>query len=210
MRIIDLSKENFKAHKLKSIKAVIEGGGIIAFPTETSYALGANPFNPLAVEKVFRLKKRAPSKPLLLIIAEIEDLRRYEVELPPVFYPLARRFWPGPLTMVMRVGENFPSNLKAGGDSLGFRLSSSLICQEISRFCGLPLTATSANISGRGNCTSAQQVIKELGKEIDLVVDGGATPGGCSTVVDITLQPPKILRSGVISEEAIKQALENP
>lgn len=208
MKIIHLKEKNLKKEELTPIKAVLDKGGVIAFPTETSYALGANPFNPQAVEKVFRLKKRASAKPLLLVIAEIEDLKKHKVKLPSIFFPLAEKFWPGPLTMVMKVGENFLSILKAGRESLGFRLSASLISREISRFCGFPITATSANISGGSNCLNAQQVIEEFGEGIDLLVDGGATPGGCSTVLDITIYPPKILRPGLISEEAIKQSLK--
>jgi len=208
MIVIHLKEKNLKEEELKPIKAVLDKGGVISFPTETAYAIGVNPFNPQAIERVFRLKKRASSKPLLLVIAEIEDLKKHNVELPSIFYPLANKFWPGPLTMVMKVKENFPAKLKGGGDCLGFRLPASRISREISRFCGFPLTATSANISGGSSCLNAQQVIDEFNDRIDLVVDGGNTPGGCSTVLDITSYPPEILRAGLISKEAIKQSLK--
>ncbi len=209
MIMIKVSDENIKKDDLRAVKRILDSGGIIAFPTETSYALGINPFNSIAVDKVFNLKKRATSKPLLLIIAEINDINKYVIELPPIFHRLAEKFWPGPLTMVMKVRDIFPLNVRSAGDKLGFRLSSSLIAREISRFCGYPITATSSNISGKKDCLKAEQVVEEFNQKLDLIVDGGTTPGGCSTVIDITCTPAKVLRAGLISEQIIKEVLRS-
>ena len=192
MIMIEASNKNIKKNDLRAVKRILDSGGIIAFPTETSYALGINPFNSIAVDKVFNLKKRAASKPLLLIIAEVNVIDKYAIELPPIFHKLAKKFWPGPLTMVMKVRDIFPLNIRCGGDKLGFRVSSSLIAREISRFCGYPITATSSNISGKKDCLKAEQVVEEFNQKLDLIINGGTTPGGCSTVIDITCTPPKV------------------
>jgi L-threonylcarbamoyladenylate synthase len=209
MIVIKSSDKNIKEDDLMIVKYTLDEGGIIAFPTETSYALGVDPFNANAVDKVFNFKKRAAYKPLLLIVAEANDVEKYVVELPAIFYPLAKNLWPGPLTMVMEVRDIFPLNVRGGGDKLGFRVSSSIIAREISRFCGYPVTATSSNISGKGDCLGAEEVIKEFNQKLDLIVDGGATPGGCSTVIDITCKPAKVLRSGLISEQTIAEVLKS-
>jgi L-threonylcarbamoyladenylate synthase len=207
--MIEASNKNIKKNDLRAVRRILDSGGIIAFPTETSYALGINPFNSIAVDKVFNLKKRAASKPLLLIIAEVNVIDKYVIELPPIFHKLAKKFWPGPLTMVMKVRDIFPLNIRCGGDKLGFRVSSSLIAREISRFCGYPITATSSNISGKKDCLKAEQVVEEFNQKLDLIIDGGTTPGGCSTVIDITCTPPKVLRAGLISEQTIKEVLKS-
>jgi L-threonylcarbamoyladenylate synthase len=209
MIVIKLSDKNIKEDDLIIVKHILDEGGIIAFPTETSYALGVDPFNANAVDKVFYFKKRVPYKPLLLIIAEVNDVEKYAVELPSVFYPLAKNLWPGPLTMVMKVRDIFPLNVRGGGDKLGFRVSSSIIARKISRCCGYPVTATSSNISGKGDCVKAEEVIKAFNQKLDLVVDGGAAPGGYSTVIDITCKPPKVIRIGLISEQTITEVLKS-
>jgi L-threonylcarbamoyladenylate synthase len=187
--------------------AILKSGGVIAFPTDTLYALGADATNAVAVGRVFDIKGREPGKPLPLFVPGAEGARRI-AEVSPLAAALAKRFWPGALTLVVRRLSSFDSEALAGGETVALRAPDHPTALEILRSLGNPLTGTSANLSGGPDPVDAGVVRAQLGDRIDLVIDGGPCDVGISsTIVDCTGEEPKILRHGAVSEAAIQQAL---
>ncbi len=188
--------------------AVLGKGGVIAFPTETFYGLGADGENEKAVEKVYAIKGRSFAKPLPLIIGSRQDLGRLVREIPAAARALMDALWPGGLTLVFKASPLVLQRLTAGTGKIGIRLSSSRIASRLAAAVSRPVTATSANPSGGQECTSADEVLTSLGDRVDAVIDGGHTPGGLgSTMVDVTVDPPTILRAGVIPASLIQDIL---
>jgi L-threonylcarbamoyladenylate synthase len=174
-------------------------GGIVAFATESFYALGANATSQKAVERLFRVKKRSPDNPVLILISSVDMLSKHVDSLPPRAYQLIEAFWPGGLTLVFKAGPNIPRQLTAGTGKIGIRLSSHPVAAALPHTLGMPVTGTSANISGQPPCRSGEAVEKALGEEVDLILDSGETPGKIgSTILDVTLDPPQILREGMV------------
>lgn len=187
---------------------ILKRGGVIAYPTETFYGLGADAFNPAAVEKIFEIKGRAQRNPIPLIIGQVDMLEMLVAEIPANALRLIEKFWPGPLTLVFNASQRINPSLTGGTDKIGIRLSSHPLARKLSEGIYGPLTATSANLSGAGESTSASEVALGLNDRISCVVDGGETPGGKgSTVIDITVDPPVFFRHGAISAETIKDTL---
>ena len=194
--------------KLAEAVRVLREGGVVAFPTETFYGLGADARNETAVEKIFRIKGRDFLNPLPLIVANDRDLIPLVEEIPEAAQVLMNAFWPGPLTLVFRASSSVPPRLTADTGKIGIRVSSHPVARFLAAGLAGPLTATSANLSGGPECSSADAVIRALGDLPDAVIDGGATPGGAgSTILDVTLFPPRILREGAIPSSIILNAL---
>jgi L-threonylcarbamoyladenylate synthase len=180
-------------------------GGIVAFPTDTVYGLGANPFSAGTVEKLFIAKGRDSAKAIAVLLGEIDQLERMTGAFPPAARKLAERYWPGPLTLVVSRLADLPQNLSPLS-TIGVRIPDHAWARTLLRCCG-PLATTSANRSGGPNCTTAEQVLAQLDGEIDLLVDGGETPGGVpSSVVDCTGEELKVLRAGPITAEMVRAA----
>jgi len=210
-QIIIIDPKHIDKEGIKKAAQIVRTGGVIAFPTDTFYAVGVNPYDPQAVAKVFRLKRREVTLPMLLLISEVEDLKQIPIEPPPSFFPLAHHFWPGPLTIVVKVANRFPANLKAGGQTLGFRLPQAEIAREIVRQCGFPITGSSANISGQPPSSHVEEVIRQFGNKIDLIIDGGNTAGvKGSTILDLSCSEPTILRKGDLPWQEIQAFLKVP
>jgi L-threonylcarbamoyladenylate synthase len=189
---------------------ILREGGIIAFPTETFYGLGADARNEAAVEKIFRIKGRAFKNPLPLIVANDRDVIPLVEEIPEAAQILMKAFWPGPLTLVFRASSSVLPSLTANTGKIGIRVSSHPIARLLAEGLGGPLTATSANPSGSPECSSADAVIHALDDLPDAVIDGGDTTGGKgSTVLDVTVFPPRILREGAISGDLILNTLKD-
>lgn len=190
---------------LREAADIVRGGGVIAFPTETFYGLGAHPFDARAVQRIFDLKGRSlRDAPLLVLIRSRADLERLAVEITPVAERLMEACWPGPLTLVFRASEQVPPVLTAGTGTIGVRLSASPAVQRLLEAVGGPLTGTSANRSGRSPATTAEEVERDLGDGVDAILNGDATPGGLpSTVVDTTVTPPRLLREGRVPTAAV-------
>jgi L-threonylcarbamoyladenylate synthase len=187
---------------------ILKSGDVIAYPTETFYGLGADAFNPAAVDRIFDVKGRDQKNPIPLIIGRIDFLEKLVIEIPGSAASLVGKFWPGPLTLVFRAAPSVNPALTGGSGKIGIRLSSHPLARILSEGISGPLTATSANLSGAGECVSAAEVVLGLDDRISTVVDGGNTPGGKgSTVLDITADPPKILRHGAVPAEAILDTL---
>jgi len=198
------------AEKLAEAVRVLCEGGVVAFPTETFYGLGADARNETAVEKIFRIKGRNFRNPLSVIVANDRDVIPLVEEIPAAAKILMQTFWPGPLTLVFRASSSVLPRLTANTGKIGIRVSSHPLARLLAGGLGGPLTATSANLSGGPECFSADAVIRALGELPGSVIDGGETPGGAgSTILDVTVFPPRILREGAISGDFILNAL-NP
>ncbi|MBI4632763.1 MAG: threonylcarbamoyl-AMP synthase [Deltaproteobacteria bacterium] len=178
---------------------IMEEGGVIVYPTETFYGLGANAEDEEAVERIFLIKGRDAGSPLPVIIGSEKELALFTEEIPPKARLLMREFWPGALTLVFRASPRIPVRLTAGTGKIGIRISSHPLAAMLAKSMAHPLIATSANPSGSPSCTRAREVIRCLGDRIDAVIDGGETAGGHgSTILDVTVDPPALLREGAI------------
>jgi L-threonylcarbamoyladenylate synthase len=183
---------------------VLDSGGIVAFPTETYYGLAVDPFNQAALSRLFALKRRAPDKPVLVLISDLGQLKDLVVDIPPQYRLLMERLWPGPLTLVFKGLAMIPEMLTGYGGTLGVRISSHPVAQRLAAVAGRPITATSANFSGQPAAVNAEGVTEQLGPDIDFVLDGGETPGGSgSTIIGIEDEQLALIRSGVIPYEDI-------
>ncbi len=186
---------------------ILKCGGVIAFPTDTVYGLGADAFNPDAVGRIYDIKKRPKHLPLPLLIVDIKQLDILAKPLPEIALFLARRFWPGGLTLVVPKAAHLPGYL--GNTSIAVRVPAHPVCLALIQAINNPLIGTSANISGKPSALTAGEVKQQLGNEVDLIIDGGRCPGGGeSTVVDVTGGKPVIVRQGIIPGKEIKRAVE--
>ena len=176
---------------------IISEGGVIAFRTDTVYGLGADPFAATAVARIKALKGREENKPILLLIADASMAERFIADRSQQFEEVARKFWPGPLTIVGRAVANMPPEITAGTGTVGVRVPADASVRDLLRECGGALTATSANPAGSEPARSAEEVREYFGDQIDLILDGGeVTANEPSTVVDVTSTPMRIIRKG--------------
>ena len=189
-------------------RLLLAAGGILALPTETFYALAADPYQPAALKRVFALKGRAEGKPVLLLVAEAQMARQVAREVPELALRLMARFWPGPLTLILPAREDLPDLVTGGTGTVGVRQPRQAIVCRLLAALGLPLTGTSANRAGREPLTLADEVAREFGGEIDLILDAGPCPGGLpSTVVDVSVSPPRLVRPGAISNAELMEII---
>lgn len=178
---------------------IVAKGGVIAFRTDTFYGLGADPLNPIALTRLKELKAREDNKPILLLLADASIADRFIAGRSESFDEVAKKFWPGPLTMVGPAVANLPREITAGTGTVGVRVPAGDDVRELVRRCGGALTATSANLSGGEPARSAAQVIEYFGGGLDLVIDSGeVTVTEPSTVLDVTTSPARVLREGII------------
>jgi L-threonylcarbamoyladenylate synthase len=193
---------------------VLRAGGLVAFPTETVYGLGANALDAAAVAKIFAAKGRPPNNPLIIHVARIEQARELAAEWPASVARLAQRFWPGPLTLVLAKRSIVPEIVTAGAATVGLRIPAHPVAKALLEATGVPIAAPSANRSNEVSPTTAEHVLKSLSGRIDVVLDAGPTSGGLeSTVLDMTTMPPRILRPGLVSPaeiEGLIGAIERP
>ncbi len=174
-------------------------GGVVAFPTETYYGLAVDPYCEAAVARLFRIKQRQTSKPLLLLIEKIEQLVSVVEEIPEEYVPLIEKYWPGPLTLVFQAKKNISGLLTGNSGTIGVRISPHKLAQALVKKMGMPITATSANISGFQPAKSAQEVVEIFGDKVDYVVDGGTTISGlCSTILGLQDSCLTLIRRGQI------------
>jgi L-threonylcarbamoyladenylate synthase len=186
---------------------LLRDGEVVALPTETVYGLAANALDGAAVEKIFRIKGRPAHNPVIVHVASLEMAKRCVAAFPAPAEGLARAFWPGPLTLVLPRAGAIPEIVTAGGQTVGVRWPSHPLIQAVIRECGFPLAAPSANMSNRVSPTNAAHVRKQLDGKIAAIVDGGqASVGIESSVLDLTVSPPKILRPGMIHRESLAAA----
>jgi len=206
--MIKIDPERPEPDRIDEAVAILKNGGVIAFPTETFYGLGADARNEAAIDQIFGIKGRDFNNPILVVIGDAGHLDAFTEDVPAAARKLMEKFWPGPLTIVFRALPSVSPKLTAATGKIGIRLTSHPIARELSCRLGGPLTATSANLSGAPECSSAAEVISQLEGKLDGVVDGGHTPGGKgSTIVDMSSYPPKVLREGMIPFSLILDTL---
>jgi len=187
---------------------ILAEGGLVAFPTDTVYGVGAHVFQPDAVERIYVAKIRPRDKAIPILLARADDLPLVAEGITETVWLLAERFWPGGLTLVLPRKDNVPDIVSAGGPTVAVRVPDHPVFLALIAALGAPLAGTSANLSGRPSPVTAQEVEAELGGRIELILDGGRCPGGTpSTVLDLTADPPTILRAGAIGVEEIEAAL---
>jgi L-threonylcarbamoyladenylate synthase len=181
---------------------LLRAGEVVALPTETVYGLAANALDAKAVARIYEVKGRPAHNPVIVHVAGVEMAKRCVADWPALAEKLAKAFWPGPLTMVLPRAKNIPDIVTAGGETVGVRWPSHPFIQEVIRACDFPLAAPSANLSNQISPTNAEHVAKQL--KIPLIVDGGQAQVGIeSTVIDLTVNPPRLLRPGMIHEQAL-------
>lgn len=183
---------------------VIRAGGVIAYPTDTVYGLGADPKNIRAVRKLFSIKGRQADRPILLLIKDASEVRDWASEVNPAAERLMKKFWPGPLTLVFKAKPNVMTELTGGTGTIGLRVPGNALTRQLLAALGTALTGTSANISGRPSLCTAREASEVIGGMVDLVLDGGRAEGGNpSTVVDVSTERPKVIREGAIPSPEI-------
>ncbi len=189
--------------------SILKQGGIVAFPTDTVYGLGACANLPSAVERVYQVKERPRNMALPLLLAHTSQISEVAEPVPPVAWLLARSFLPGALTIVLPRSKSVPDTVTAGGTTVAIRIPAHPIPVALVEGLGMPIVGTSANLSGQPSALTADEVYSQFGSEIDLVIDGGRCSGGReSTIVDVTGETPVVLREGAISKAELKQVCE--
>jgi len=206
--LIKVNPEKPEIDKIRVAANIIKNGGVVAFPTETVYGLGADALNPEAVMKVFKAKNRPPDDPLIVHVAKKEDVYRLARNVPKTAEGLMDQFWPGPLTLVLKKSNLVPSITVAGLDTVGIRMPNNKVALFLIKESKTPISAPSANLFGKPSPTTAEHVINDLAGRIDAVLDAGPTKIGVeSTVIDMTNPIPQVLRPGGTSYEELKSVL---
>ena len=209
-RIININPNNPEISKIKICSKILKRGGLVAFPTETVYGLGANGLDKKAIKKIFLAKNRPQDNPLILHVSDINQVNSLVKEIPDKAKKLMKTFWPGPLTIIFKKSKVVPRNVTCGLDSVAIRMPKNKIALELIKNTDYPIAAPSANLSGKPSPTSAIHVINDLKEKIDVIIDGGDVEIGIeSTVLDLTRKVPHILRPGKITKEQLEQVIGN-
>lgn len=208
-KIEDL-KHTYDKNKIQQAAIIIKSGDIVAFPTETVYGLGADALNPRAVKKIFQVKGRPADNPLILHVSNITDIYPLVEYFPEEYIHLMKSLWPGPLTLLFKKSPIVPHIVTGGLDTVAIRIPNNPIALELIEKAQTPIAAPSANLSGKPSPTNAQRVYEDFNTKIPLILDGGKTKIGVeSTVLNIVIDPPTILRPGGITYETLKKYLPN-
>jgi len=205
--LIEIDPEKPAPEALARAATAVRAGRVVAIPTDALYSLVADPFNLRAVTQVFLAKGRAPQRSLPLLITDVLMAEELARELPPRFFVLARRFWPGPLTMIVPASAHVPLKVTGNTGRLALRQSRSRVANALLEALGQPLIATSANISGQPTCRTGVEVFAMMDGRVDLVLDGGHCPGAGATTIDITEADWRLIREGEIPAKAIEECL---
>ena len=187
------------------IRNILEDGGVIAFPTDTYYGLGVNPFNRKGIRRIFEIKSRRANKPLLVLVASEAQIDQLVQNRSQQANRLIKKFWPAPLTLIFNAVPELPDILTANTGKVGIRLPGNKWTRRLVKAVGCPLTATSANRNNEANLQTAEEVEQTFGTEIDLIIDPGPAPGGkVSTLLDTTVSPPVLIRRGAVTQQEIE------
>jgi len=207
--IVRINSEAPEGSLIAYVAEQIRAGYVLGMPTDTFYGLAADPFNLRAVEKIYDVKSRSRHKPLSLIVESVDQAEDLTRPLPEEFYKLARKYWPGPMTLIVRAASRLPLKVTANTGNVALRVPAATIPVAVVRAAGVPLTATSANVSGAAECTTADGVRQQLGELIPVIVDGGPSPRSvASTIIDLT-DPAgwRVQREGAIPTQEISDFL---
>lgn len=203
---IDLKEKDFT--KLEEPAQIIKNGGIVVFPTETVYGIGANALNAEAVKKIYEIKKRPLSKPITLLVNSIDMIKRVAKDITPFEYAIIKKFFPGPLTIILQKKDVVPDIVTSGGSTVGIRMPANEIALELINRAGVPLATPSANISDKPSKTNIKDVMSDFPEGVDCFIDGGKSKiGVASTIVQVIDGVPHILRQGTITEEQINKLI---
>jgi len=207
--IVKINSREPESSLVTYVAEKIRAGEVLGVPTDTFYGLAADPFNLHAVDRIYEIKSRSRHKPLSLLIESVDQAADLAWPVPEIFYLLARRFWPGPLTIIVKADPKLPLKVTANTGNVALRVPNAGVPLAIIRAAGLPITATSANLHGEMECTSAMAVRDQLGDCLSLIVDGGQVPGVMpTTIVDVTGDGSwRLLRQGAIPEDQIVELL---
>ncbi|HXH48400.1 MAG TPA: L-threonylcarbamoyladenylate synthase [Terriglobia bacterium] len=205
--ILKVEKPNLE-YALEYSARLILSGKVIAFPTDTFYGLGADPFNLAAITEIFRIKHRSAERPIPLLVASLDQAADLVADPPQLFFTLAKKFWPGPLTLVVPASRQIPLKVTANTGRVGIRWPRFPLAEALITAVDRPITGTSANLSEHPACRTAAEVVEQVGNSLPLVLDGGATAGdNPSTVVQLHGERARILRYGGVSESELKEFL---
>jgi L-threonylcarbamoyladenylate synthase len=208
VRTLDVDPREHDARVVEEALAVLREGGIVAYPTETFYGLAVDARNRAACDRLFALKRRPPEKALPCIVSGVPQLESVARNLGKAALLLARRFWPGPLTLVVEARPGLAASSPGGG--IAVRASGLRLPRDLAEGLGAPVTATSANRTGSPPATTAEEALSDLGSELDLLLDGGPCPGGLpTTIVDVRETPPRLVRKGRVSFAEVERALRD-
>jgi len=209
-KVLYLDENNIDQSIIEEAGAVIRQGGLVAFPTETVYGLGANALDADAVKKIFEAKGRPQDNPLIVHISDFDELPALVTEIPEIARKLMEKFWPGPMTIIFRKSGIIPYETSAGLESVGVRMPSNAIARALIKAAGVPIAAPSANISGRPSPTEVGSCLEDLYGKVDMIIGGEKCEVGVeSSVIDVTAYPPCILRPGGITPEMFRTVDQN-
>jgi L-threonylcarbamoyladenylate synthase len=207
-RIVPINPDDPRPDRLEEAVAVLRAGEVIALPTETFYGLATDPFRPRSLRGLNRLKGKDEGSPVLLLLADVAQAEQAGRDLPPLFHELASLFWPGPLTLVVRAAPGLPPEVSGGRGTVGVRVPGLALPRRLAGELGSPITGVSANATGSAPLRRAQEVVRAFPRGVAMVLDGGASPGGApSTVLDLCVEPPRMLRAGAVPLSALRAFL---
>lgn len=208
-KIVRLDENNIDFEELKIAGNIIKEGGLVAFPTETVYGLGGDAFNSESSMKIYKAKGRPSDNPLIVHISNIEDIKKVAIDIPDIAYKVLDKFWPGPLTVILKKVPDLPKETTGGLDTVAVRMPVNIIAREFIKCAGGFVAAPSANISGRPSPTVAKYVIEDLDGRVDMIIDGGDSDIGLeSTIIDLSVKNPVILRPGYITQDDLLSVIE--
>lgn len=196
--------------KLRYSAEIIKNGGIVVFPTETVYGIGTNGLDKEAVERLYKIKERPLNKPISLLVSDYEMIEKVAKDISEIEYKIMKKFFPGPLTIILNKKDIVPDIVTSGGSTVGIRMPEEEITRKLIEYAGVPIAAPSANISGKPSGIDLQEIIKEFGDKVDYYIDGGKSKIGIgSTIVKVENNTIKILREGSISKKEIEDLIND-
>lgn len=206
--IVSIQEEHMDEKALRRAGEILRNGGLVAFPTETVYGLGGDALNPDSARKIYAAKGRPSDNPLIVHICRFEDIYKITSYVPKEAEDLAKAFWPGPMTMILPKSDRVPKETTGGLDTVAVRMPSHKTALQMISYAGGYVAAPSANISGKPSPTTAKYVWEDMQGKVDMIIDGGPSGVGLeSTIVDLTVSPPQILRPGYVTEEMLARVL---
>jgi L-threonylcarbamoyladenylate synthase len=208
MRIVSISPNEPREDRLAPAVQALAAGGVVALPTETFYGLAVDAFDAAALVRLNRLKGKEENAPVLLLVADREQAAEVAAELPPVFSTLAERFWPGPLTLVVKASAKLPDAVSSGRGTVALRVPGLALPRNLAALLGRPMSGVSANMTGQPPSRSALEVARAFPEGLDVILDGGPTTGGApSTILDLTSSEPRVVREGLVPWSSIEPFL---
>jgi tRNA threonylcarbamoyl adenosine modification protein (Sua5/YciO/YrdC/YwlC family) len=207
--LVKISSEKPDAKAIRYAAEYIQRGELVAIPTDTFYGIACDPFNLAAVERIYRVKGRPETRALPILVNSIDQAVMLARDVPDNFFQLVSRFWPGPLTILLDAASHIPRKVTAGTGQVALRWPKSAVVEDLIERVDGPITGTSANISGLPACSTAQQLLEQMGDRLPLILDAGETSGNlASSIVKLQDDEWSVMRAGPISEDLIREALD--